>query len=151
MRRFVLLLALSVCPLLLSAQAPDQLYTATKEQLDVTKVLLAQQAAWNKGDLDAYLAFYKDAPDTRAILSGPVLGVDNIRASYRASFPNAASMGSLEQSDIDVRELGPDFGLATGKYRLLRAHKYGGDTEGTFTTVMEKTAGGWKVIFSQTT
>ena len=48
----------------LTAQARDQLYTASHQQLEVTKVLLAQQSAWNSGDLDTYTSHYKDAPDT---------------------------------------------------------------------------------------
>ena len=56
------------------AQKQGQLYTASREQLDVTKVVLAQEKAWNQGDLNAYLAVFKDADDTEAILNGPVRG-----------------------------------------------------------------------------
>ena len=127
-----------------------QLYTASREQLDVTKVVLAQEAAWNKGDLDAYLSRFKDAKDTEAVLNGPVRGLDNIRSAYHASFPSKDAMGTLEQSEVEVRELGPSFALATGKYRLNRSKRNGGDAEGTFTEVFEKTADGWQLIFSQT-
>jgi len=149
-------IALLLCfPLALAAapargQAPDQLFTATHEQLDVTKVLLAQQDAWNKGDLNAYLARYKDAADTIAILAGPVRGLADIRAAFHINFPKSEAMGNLEQSEVEVRELGPNFALAIGKYHLSRSKKYGGETEGTFTDVFEKTDKGWLVIFSQT-
>lgn len=133
------------------AQQPDQMYTATREQLDVTKIVLAQEDAWNKGDLDGYLSHFKDASDTEAILNGPVLGLANIRNAYHANFPNREAMGQLEQSDVDVRELGPDFALATGRYRLTRARHNGGDAQGTFTEVFEKTAKGWQLIFSENT
>jgi ketosteroid isomerase-like protein len=132
------------------AQAPDQLFTATHEQLDVTKVLLAQEAAWNKGDLDAYLSHYKDAPDTQAILAAPVRGLSNIRAAFHLNFPSRDTMGTLDQSEVEVRELGPDYGLATGKYHLTRPKKFGGDTDGTFMEILQKTPAGWMVIFSQT-
>ena len=154
MRHWLGLLAL---PLLLfpaeavSAQGADQLYTATREQLDVTKVALAQEAAWNKGDLDAYLDFFKDAPNTEAVLNGPVLGTAKIRSAYHASFPSKDAMGQLEQGEVSVRELGPNFALATGRYHLTRSRHNGGDTEGTFTEVFEKTPNGWKLIFSETT
>ena len=134
-----------------AAQSQGQLYTATREQLDVTKVLLAQENAWNKGDLDAYLGAFKDAEDTEAVLNAPVRGLANIRAAYHASFPSKDAMGNLEQSSVEVRELGPDFALATGHYRLSRSRKNGGDAEGNFTEIFQKTAQGWKLIFTENT
>ncbi|HLI76725.1 MAG TPA: SgcJ/EcaC family oxidoreductase [Acidobacteriaceae bacterium] len=133
------------------AQQQGQLYTASREQLDVTKVVLAQEKTWNAADLDGYLALYKDGADTEAILNGPVRGLTNIRSAYHASFPNKDAMGTLEQSEVEVRELGPNFALARGHYRLLRARKNGGDAEGNFTEIFEKTEAGWKMIFSENT
>jgi uncharacterized protein (TIGR02246 family) len=152
MLRPSLTLAFALCILTspLLAQEKDQLYTATHQQLDVTKVLLAQEAAWNKGDLDAYLSHYKDDPTTQAILSFPVRGLDKIRAAYHVNYPNSLSMGTLEQSEVEVRGLGENFALATGKYHLMRSKKKGGDVDGSFTEIFEKTAEGWQVIFSET-
>ena len=127
----------------------DQLYTASREQLDVTKILLAQQKAWNDGNMDEYLKFYKDAPDTVAMLNVPVRGLESIRNAFRTNFPNKATMGALEQADVEVRELGENFALATGKYHLVRGKKEGGNLDGVFTEVMEKTQTGWRVIFSE--
>jgi uncharacterized protein (TIGR02246 family) len=143
---FSLLAAVSAC-----AQTQGQLYTASREQLDVTKIVLAQENAWNKGDLDGYLAQFKDAPDTEAILNGPVRGIANIRTAYHNSFPDRAAMGTLEQSNVEVRELGPDFALALGHYRLQRGRKNGGDAEGNFTEIFQKTEQGWKLIFAENT
>jgi ketosteroid isomerase-like protein len=151
MRIWMALMLACACAATAHAQQPDQLFTATREQLDVTKALLAQAAAWNKGDMDAYVAFYKNAPDTVAMLAGPVRGVDSIRAAFHANFPNAASMGTLEESSVEVRAMGDNFALATGKYHLDRAKKSGGDVDGGFTEIFEKTPDGWKVIFSETT
>jgi uncharacterized protein (TIGR02246 family) len=135
----------------LGAQAPNQLYTATRLQLDVTKVLLAQERAWNNGDLDGYLSYYKEAPDTQAVLGGFARGRDAIRNAFRANFPGREAMGTLEQTEIDVRPLGDTFALATGHYHLSRSRKAGGDAEGTFTEVFEKTGIGWQIILSETT
>ena len=148
-----LLLLLSCSPLLrpkLVAQSPDQMYTASRAQLDVTKVIIAQEKAWNNGDLDAYLSHYKDARETEAVLNGPVRGLPNIRSAYHIAFAGKDAMGHLEQTEVEVRELGPAFALATGHYHLQRAKKNGGDAQGTFTEVFEKTAAGWELIFSET-
>jgi ketosteroid isomerase-like protein len=133
------------------AQNPDPLFTASREQLDVVKIVLQQQDAWNKGDLDAYLSHYKDAQDTQAILATLVRGIDNIRAAYKSNFPNKDSMGAIEDSEVEARSMGDNFALATGKYHLSRSRKAGGDVSGTFTEVFEKTPTGWKIIFSEST
>jgi ketosteroid isomerase-like protein len=134
-----------------AAQQPDQLYTASRLQLDVTKVLVAQENAWNKGDLDSYLSHYKDAPDTEAVLAGPVRGLPGIRAAFHASYPTRESMGQIEDSEVEVRGLGENFALATGHYHLIRSKKVGGEATGTFLDVMEKTAAGWKIVFTENT
>ncbi len=144
----VLLSALCVSPL--RAQAPDQLYTATPQQLAVTKALLAQARAWNQANMDGYLSFYKDAPDTVALLASPVRGTQNIHNAYYVNFPRAEVMGTLDESEVDVRALGENFALATGHYHLTRTKKGGGDTDGTFTDIFEKTPAGWKIIYSET-
>ncbi len=131
------------------SQNPDPLFTATRQQLDVVKIILAQQNAWNKGDLDGYLSHYRDAPDTQAVLANLVRGVDNIRAAYKQNFPNKDSMGSIEDTDIEVKALGDTYALATGKYHLNRPKKSGGAVEGTFMELFEKTQTGWQIIFSQ--
>lgn len=131
------------------AQSNDPLYTASKEQLDVVKVVLAQQQEWNAGDLDKYLSHFKDAADTSIMLAGPVRGMGNIRNAFHGMYPNRESMGELENSEIEVRELGENFALATGKYQLARSKKGGGEIRGTFSEIFEKTPSGWKVIFSE--
>jgi len=144
-------LAAALSPLAGFAQSPDQLYTATQQQLDVAKALLAQQAAWNHGNLESYLNFYKDAPDTQAVLAGPVRGMQSIRNAYSINFPRAETMGTLDESEVDVRALGSDHALATGHYHLTRTKKGGGDADGSFVDIFEKTPTGWKIIFSETT
>ena len=144
------LIALAV-PASLAQQSSDPLFTATRQQLDVVKIVLKQRDAWNKGDLDAYLSYYKNAPDTQAVLATLVRGLDNIRAAYRLNFPNKESMGEIDDSDVGVRALGDNFALATGRYHLTRSKKAGGAAEGTFTELFEKTSAGWQIIFSEST
>jgi uncharacterized protein (TIGR02246 family) len=133
------------------SQKQDPLFTATRQQLDVVKIILAQQVAWNRGDLDGYLSHYKESPDTQAVLANLVRGVENIRSAYKQNFPNKDSMGTIEDTDIDVKALGDNYALATGRYHLNRPKKSGGPIEGTFMELFEKTQAGWQIIFSQST
>jgi ketosteroid isomerase-like protein len=132
-------------------QQKDGLYTASHQQLDVVKIVVAQENAWNSGDLDGFLSPLKDDPETQAMLASPVKGVANIRAAFRINYPNRESMGMVAYSSVEARELGENYALATGKYHLERSRKGGGPADGTFTEVFEKTPQGWKIIFSETT
>jgi ketosteroid isomerase-like protein len=133
------------------AQDKDTLYTATHQELDVVKIVVAQENAWNNGDLDGFLSHYKDDPATQAILGGSVRGIPNIRSAFHINYPNREAMGMIAYSSVEARELGENYTLATGKYHLERSRKGGGSADGTFTEVMEKTARGWQIIFSETT
>jgi len=117
----------------------------------VVKIVLAQETAWNRGDLDGFLSGFKDAPDTQAVLGNRARGLVEIRGAFHTNYPNRESMGLLAYSDVEARELGENYALATGKYHLDRSKKYGGSADGTFTEVMEKTPKGWQIIFDETT
>jgi len=142
---------LLACAAVAAQQPADKLYTATHEQLAVVKIVLAQETAWNKGDLDGFLAEFKDAPDTQAVLGNRAVGMTEIGNAFHINYPNRESMGTIAYSDVEARELGENFALATGKYHLDRSKKYGGPADGTFTEVMEKTPKGWQIIFDETT
>jgi uncharacterized protein (TIGR02246 family) len=149
MRCPALLLTIALWTAHALAQSSDPLFTASKQQLAVVKVVLAQQDEWNAGDLEKYLSHFKDAADTSMMLGAPVRGMGNIRNAFHLLYPNRESMGELDNSEVEVRELGENFALATGKYRLTRTKKGGGEIRGTFSEIFEKTPSGWKVIFSE--
>ncbi|WP_263380994.1 YybH family protein [Granulicella paludicola] len=133
----------------LFAQQPAHLPTPAEAELNT--VLSAQAAAWNKGDLAAYLGFYKDARDTQAMFTSPIRGLASIRNAYLLSFPNAEAMGTIDESEITVRPMGENFALVTGVYHLTRNKKAGGTADGLFTDILEKTSRGWKIVYSATT
>lgn len=134
-----------------SAQSSDPLFTASRQQLDVVKIVLAQQEAWNKGDLDGYLSHFKNSRDTQAVLSTLVRGMDNVRNAYRASFPNKDAMGSIEDTEVEVKPLGDTYAVATGRFHLTRSRKAGGNVDGTFIEVFEKNDAGWQIVYSAST
>ncbi len=147
----VFLAVVAWAPTARAQKEPDGLFTASKEQLAVVKVVLMQESAWNRGNLDEFLESYKVAPETQAIIGGSVRGMANIKSAYHINYPNRDSMGVIAYSNVEARELGENFALATGKYHLDRPKRAGGSAEGTFTLIMEKTLIGWKIIFSETT
>jgi len=136
-----------------AAQVPedDPLHTATRVELDVAKVVLAQEKAWNRGDLEGYAKGYKDSPETIFIGKQMLKGYAQIVAEYKRAYPTAASMGTLAFSEIEVHPLGESFAICTGKYHLERTKKEGGAVDGVFSMVLEKTEQGWKIVLDHTT
>lgn len=136
-----------------SARSQDlqALTTASREQLDVVKVVLAQQAAWNRGDIEGFAQTFKDAPDTLIVTRQISRGFAGLVEEYRRDYPTKAAMGTLTFSELEARPLDAQFAIVLGKYRLDRAKKEGGSAEGLFTMVLEKTAQGWKIILDHTT
>ncbi|MDE1177030.1 MAG: nuclear transport factor 2 family protein [Edaphobacter sp.] len=156
MRRFasllpaVLIIALAL-PALQAQQKEQQLGTVPQQQLDVIKVLLAQEAAWNRGDLGAFSEAYKNAPDTLFITNTVNRGFDGLLESYRRDYPNRAAMGTLGFSELEVKPLDERFAVVIGRYTLERGKKDGGNATGLFSLVLEKTDKGWKIVIDHTT
>jgi ketosteroid isomerase-like protein len=138
-----------------SARAQDQqdnpLHTATRLELDVVKVVLAQEKAWNAGDFDEYIKGYKNSPDTLFMATHITRGYTQILDDYKKNFSTRASMGTLTYSELEVHPLSDIYAVCLGKYHLDRSKKEGGPADGTFSLVMEKTSDGWRIVFDHTT
>ena len=133
------------------SQELQALTTASREQLDAVKVLLTQQSAWNKGDIEAFAQTYKDAPDTLMVTHQISHGFAGLVDEYKHDYPTKAAMGTLTFSELEARPLDANFAIVVGKYHLDRAKKEGGNADGLFSVVLEKTDKGWKIVLDHTT
>lgn len=115
----------------------------------IRAVLKAQQNAWNRGDVEAFLVGYWQSPElTFSGSSGVARGWDGMLARYKKNYPDRAAMGELEFSDLEMRFLGSDAALVLGKWHLKRGTA--GDIGGVFTLVWQKFPEGWKIIHDHT-
>jgi len=111
-------------------------------------VLHAQQEAWNRGDVDAFLVGYWHSPElTFSGSSGVSRGWEGVLARYQKNYPDRAAMGQLDFSDLEFRFLGPDAALVLGRWHLKRD---GGDIGGVFSLVWQRFPEGWKIIHDHT-
>ena len=111
-------------------------------------VLRAQQSAWNRGDVEAFLEGYWHSPElTFSGSSGVARGWDAVLARYKKSYPDGAAMGQLSFSDLEFRFLGPDAALVLGKWHL---HREKDELGGVFTLVWQRFPAGWKIIHDHT-
>ncbi|MDP9039795.1 MAG: nuclear transport factor 2 family protein [Acidobacteriota bacterium] len=131
--------------------AANPLHTASREELDVIKVLLAQEKAWNNGDIEGFVSGYKDSPETLFIGRQVSRGFAEIVAEYKHDYPSRSSMGVLGYSELEVHPLSNSFAACIGRYHLDRSKKEGGGADGLFSVVLEKTDQGWKIVVDHTT
>jgi ketosteroid isomerase-like protein len=114
----------------------------------ITAVLNAQQAAWNRADVDKFLDGYWHSPDlTFSGTGGIARGWDAVLTRYKKNYPDQDAMGHLEFSELEFRFLGKDAALVLGHWHLARAK---GDLGGVFSLVWQRFPEGWKIIHDHT-
>ena len=130
---------------------PDQLHTLSRAELDIIKVLTAQEKAWNRGDLDSFATGYKDSPDTLFVGDQISRGYVQMLQHYHKNYPTKEAMGTLNFAELEPHVLDDKYAVVLGKYHLDRGKKVGGPADGVFSLVFEKTEAGWKIIVDHTT
>ena len=129
----------------------EQMRVLPQAELDVVKVLLAQERAWNDGNMEGFTAGYKNSPDTLFIGSTVTRGFEGMVATYKRNYPDRATMGRLTFSELEPHLLDDHFATMTGHFGLERDKKHGGNAIGIFSLVLEKTPQGWKIVLDHTT
>ena len=134
-----LLLAIVLVSMMATPGLPDDLG-------DIQSVLDKQVAAWNRGDIEGYMAGYMNSPDTMFVGTEVTRGWANVRDRYKAKYTSRAKMGTLAFSDLDFREFGHDDVVVTGAWKLTRE----ADTpHGRFTLIFHRIphGAGWKIVY----
>jgi uncharacterized protein (TIGR02246 family) len=145
MKQFALGLLLAVL-----CGGPLQRIFAQDAESAIRQVLADQVSAWNHGDIESFMQGYKNSPETTFIGKTVRHGWQQVMERYKASYSTREAMGTLEFSDLNIRMLGAEYAIATGKYHLVRSAAGGGEASGVFSLVWEKSAGGWKIILDHT-
>ncbi len=115
----------------------------------VEAVLTTQQAAWNRGDLDAYMAGYARIPELVFTSGGNLRrGWDETHRKYREKYgQDPSTMGRLSFEILGVQPLGADGAVVLGRWRLDDTPQAGG---GIFSVVLERRPEGWRVVHDHT-
>lgn len=116
----------------------------TDEHQRIQAVFEAGCAAWNRGDIDGYLADYWPSDKLRWVSEGTVrYGFEAVAAAFKARFDTPDNMGRLEVANLDVQLLSESDALVFGAWiqTTLKAKRHG-----VFTVHMKKIAGEWLVV-----
>ncbi len=115
---------------------------------DIRAVMEAQQEAWNRGDIDAFMNGYWRSTETVFVSGDEVTrGWQTVLDRYKAKYSDREKMGTLTFSDLEIRPLGDDVAVALGRWELKRKID---NPHGRFTLVFRKTPEGWRIVHDHT-
>ncbi len=147
MRTHRFLLPAIIIFIILGCERKDTLEKQAVEA-SILGVVRDQQAAWNAGDLEGFMAGYQQSDSTSFVGSqGPIYGWGTVLERYRTAYPDSAAMGRLEFTDLDVTVISSDAALVLGKWML---HRTDDQPWGWFTLLFRRTSVGWRVVHDHT-
>jgi beta-aspartyl-peptidase (threonine type) len=116
----------------------------------VRALLDAQVEAWNRGDLEGFMAGYWRSPELvfcsgATVTRGWDATLDRYRKRYQAE---GREMGTLRFDAIEVLVMGHDAAAARGAYRLRM--KDGSEPNGLFTLLLRRLDGAWRIVHDHT-
>jgi beta-aspartyl-peptidase (threonine type) len=141
--RLIAALCFALIPL---ATGFGQSGSAQDREAAIQATLQSQVDAWNRHDLEAFLAGYWNSP-TLTFFSGAseTEGWQATLERYRKNYQSAnAEMGKLEFSDLRIEMLGPQSAFVRGKFRLTLSN--GKQPHGLFTLIFREFPEGWRIV-----
>ncbi|AWM38784.1 hypothetical protein GobsT_30150 [Gemmata obscuriglobus] len=129
--------------------------TPASDEKDIRAVLEAQAVAWNKGDLDGFMAGYWNDEKLTFISGGDITGgwkktKERYEKRYQAE---GKEMGKLTFSELHVEAFSPNAAMVRGKFELVfekEKDEKKKTASGRFTVLLRKLPDGWKIVHDHT-
>ena len=114
----------------------------------IRAVLDAQVTAWNRGDIDGFMAGYARSPKTTFISGDEITrSWQTVRDRYARKYDSPEKMGTLTFSGVEITLLGEDAAIALGSWSLQRK---GDQPHGKFTLLFRRLPEGWRIVLDHT-
>ena len=112
----------------------------------IRQVIENQQSAWNRGELEAFMAGYSNSPDLTFFSGahesqGWQAALDRYKKNYQGV---RREMGKLEFRNLRIEMLNADSAFVRGEFHLTMSD--GKTPHGLFTLVFRKFPEGWKIV-----
>ena len=123
-------------------------FAQSKDEAAIRKVMDDQAAAWNRGDIDGFMAGYWRSPKLTFVSGTNVTrGWQQTLDRYKKSYDTRAKMGTLTFSDLELTVLSKDAAVVLGSWSLAREKD---NPHGKFTLLFRKFKEGWRVAMDHT-
>ena len=138
---------IAVCLVLMFAGA-SAAQSRSKAEAAIRKVMDDQAAAWNRGDIDGFMAGYWRS-DKLTFVSGTDVthGWQPTLDRYKKSYDTRAKMGVLTFSDLEITMLSKNAAVVLGSWSLAREKD---NPHGKFTLNFRKFKEGWRIVMDHT-
>ncbi len=124
--------------------------SAIRKPADIVLATLnAQIAAWNEGNLDAFMGIYWKS-DHLKFISGVKMtkGWSSTLKRYREDYASDEGLGRLSVDKTDVEMITDDVAIVTGRFNH---NKSGVNTGGAFSLVWKRINGQWRIVHDHST
>ena len=134
--KYIFIFFLASSALLSQAQSADE--------KSIREILSDQTKAWNKGNLEDFMAGYWKSDSLLFIgKSGVNNGWQKTLVNYQKCYPDTTAMGKLNFDLLELRQLSPEYFFVVGKWHLQRSI---GNIGGHFSLLFNKINGKWKIV-----
>src|SRR5436189_619335 len=121
---------------------------SAKDDAEIRAVMSSQAAAWNRGDIDGFMAGYARSDATEFIAGDKLtLGWQTVRDRYKKKYDSRQKMGTLTFSELKITLLSGDAALVIGRWRLVRKKDR---PHGRFTLLFRRVSDGWRIVHDHT-
>ncbi len=121
---------------------------ASKEETAIRKVMDDQAAAWNRGDIEGFMAGYWRSEKLTFISGTEVTrGWQKTLDNYKKSYDTREKMGVLTFSDLEFLILSKEAAVVLGNWALKREKD---NPHGKFTLTFRKFKEGWRIVMDHT-
>ena len=129
--------------------------TPAADEKEIRAVLEAQVAAWNKGDLNGFMAGYWNDDKLTFVSGGDITsGWKKTKERYEKRYKSdGKEMGKLTFSELHVETFSPNAAMLRGKFELSfekETDPKKKTTRGRFTLILRKFPDGWKITHDHT-
>lgn len=114
---------------------------------EIRRVMDDQAAAWNRGDLEAFMKGYWNSEKLVFVGSEVTRGWQPTLDRYKRTYGTREKMGALTFSDLEITVLSKDAAIVLGSWSLARASD---NPHGKFTLVFRKFKDGWRIVMDHT-
>ena len=145
MRNFILPMALMGMFAILAISGVAQ-NANDADRVAIRKVIEDQQTAWNRRDLEGFMAGYWNSPELTFFSGaheskGWQAALDRYKKNYQGV---GHEMGKLEFANLRIEMLGPEAAFVRGEFHLTMSD--GKTPHGLFTLIFRKFPEGWKIV-----
>lgn len=136
---------LAITTLILLVSSVSLIAQSSKDAAAIRKVMDDQDAAWNRGDLDAFMTIGYWKSDKLKFVSGDKItyGWQQTLDNYKKTYGTAEKMGTLTFSGLEIELLSKDVAFVTGSWHLKREKDA---PQGKFTLLWRKIGGKWLIV-----